>query len=225
MEVVRGHRPRTARPQGTSSRFHGAVHGETTRRSTSIRRGPSPKRDVTPNGDEDHRERYTARGLSDRWDRFENTLYDCPTRQGRFVSAMSAFARNPDAESTRRDSGRSEFESKFSEQVSHALALKLNLSTHQHANERALWTMRRDGAIRCSLKQTVQARSAIYDSQVKPRWFEKLEDVSRKAKTPKLRRTVRSNLIAAPLFVSQLGLDKVQEFLHKGDARVLESIR
>ena len=152
MEVIRGHRPRAARPQGTLSRVHDARNTRYTERSASRRRGSAPSRDATPNGGEDYRAKSRTHGLSDRWDEFEDTRYDCPTRRGKFVNAMSAFARNPGDESTRRVSERSEFESKFNEQISHALALKLNLSTHQHANERALWTMRRDGAARCSLK-------------------------------------------------------------------------
>ena len=225
MEVVRGQRPRAARLLETSSRFHDALHTGNTERSNSRRRDPPSRRDAVPYENEDYRAKSKTHGLSDRWDRVDDTPYDCPTRRGRFVNAMSALERNPCDESTRKVSGRSDFESKFNEQLSHALALKLNLSTHQHANERAIGAMRRNGANRCSLKQTVQERAAIYDSQVKTRWFEKSEDVSRKAKTPKLRRTVRSNLIGAPLFVLQLGLDDVQETLQTGDARVLDLIK
>ena len=129
--------------------------------------------------------------LCERWDRERSYSepYHFPTRQrGDFAQAMSAIARNLPGTDQRTDYGNQDFESKFHEQVSHALALKLNLSTQQHANEKALGVLRKNGGERCNLKQTLQARAAIYDSGISPTWFDKEEALNSKAKTPKLRR-------------------------------------
>ena len=111
--------------------------------------------------------RDRATRLSERWDqpRFFREPYDFPTQQkGDFANVMSAMARDSKEANKRTGLEIQNFQSKFNEQVSQALALKLNLSTHQHVNEKALEALRNGGAIRCSLKQTVQARAAIYDS-------------------------------------------------------------
>ena len=81
---------------------------------------------------------------------------------------MSANARNVPGTDQRTGQCNQDFESKFHEQVSHALALKLNLSTHQDAIEKALGGLRKSGGKKCNLKQTLQARAAIYDSGISP---------------------------------------------------------
>ena len=138
---------------------------------------------------------------------------------------MSAIARNSRGADQRTGHDNQDFESKFHEQVSQALALKLNLSTHQHANEKALGVLRKSGGEGCNLKQTLQARAAIYDSGVSPTWFGKDEALNSKAKTPKLRRAARSHLIAAPLFIAQVGVDKVQQIMNKGKHDELEVLK
>ena len=118
-----------------------------------------------------------------------------------------------------------DFYSKVNEQISTALALKMNLSTFQHANERALGTLQKNGAARCSLRQTLQARASVYDSHVNPPYFEKAVDISGKAKSPVQRRRIRSQLIGAPLFVAQVGLNNIQQALSEGDPVELETIK
>ena len=50
-------------------------------------------------------------------------------------------------------------------------------------------------------------------------------DISGKAKSPLQRRRVRSQLIGAPLFVAQVGLNNIQEALSEGDPVELETIK
>ena len=108
-----------------------------------------------------------------------------PTQQkGDFANAMSAMARDSKEASQRTGSEIQNFQSKFNEQVSQALVLKLKRSTHQHVNEKALEAMRNGGAMRCSLKQTLQARAAIYDSTASATWLDKHVDENVRAKTP-----------------------------------------
>ena len=112
-------------------------------------------------------ERDRAARLSERWDRPRSFRepYDFPTQQrGEFANAMSAMARDSKEANQLTGSEKQNFQSKFNEQVSQDLALKSNHNTHQHGNDKALEALRNCGAIRCSLKQTVQARAAIYDS-------------------------------------------------------------
>ena len=173
------------------------------------------------------RSRRSAK-LCDRWarERSYSEPYQFPTRRrGDFAHAMSAIARNSRGADQRTGHYNQDFESKFHEQVSQALALKLNLSTHQHANEKALGVLRKSGGEGCNLKQTLQARAAIYDSEVSPTWFGKDEALNSKAKTLKLRRAARSHLIAAPLFIAQVGVDKVQQIMNRGKHDELEVLK
>ena len=51
------------------------------------------------------------------------------------------------------------------------------------------------------------------------------KDISAKARTSSLRRSVRSQLIAAPLDLAQTGLHNLHSLLNHGNCRVLDSIR
>ena len=51
------------------------------------------------------------------------------------------------------------------------------------------------------------------------------QDISAKARTSSLFRSVRSQLIAAPLVVAQAGLHNLRSLLSQGDCRVLDSLR
>ena len=109
-----------------------------------------------------HQERQFPR-LSDRWDRLTEP-YEYPTRRGgEFANAMSTIAQNPEEGDKRKGCF---FENKFSEQIAQAMAIQMNLSTHQHANEKILGSLRKTGGVKCSLKEAVQARTAIYGSKV-----------------------------------------------------------
>ena len=56
----------------------------------------------------------------------------------------------------------------FQSEVSQALALKLDLKTRQHANDKMLNKLIRSGGNCSSLKQAVQARAAIYGEAGEP---------------------------------------------------------
>ena len=52
--------------------------------------------------------------------------------------------------------------------LSQAVALKLNLKTHQHANEKMLQMLMGTGGQRAVLKQAVQARADVYEQVADP---------------------------------------------------------
>ena len=82
---------------------------------------------------------------------------------------MSSIARNPVSGAKGGVPGNvSQHNDTFSEQVSQALAIKLNLKTAQHANEKALGQLLQKGTCKGELKQTLQARAAVYGSQLDP---------------------------------------------------------
>ena len=56
----------------------------------------------------------------------------------------------------------------FHNEFSQAVALKLNLKTQQHANEKMLRTLMGTGGQRAVLKQAVQARAAVYEQVIDP---------------------------------------------------------
>ena len=133
MDVIRR---RTARR--SSGRDLGRASNTVASRSPPSRRVDQPRR---------KRSRRSAK-LCDRWarERSYSEPYQFPTRRrGDFAHAMSAIARNSRGADQRTGHYNQDFESKFHEQVSQALALKLNLSTHQHANEKALGVLRKSG--------------------------------------------------------------------------------
>ena len=81
---------------------------------------------------------------------------------------MSSIARNPVSGAKGGVPGNVSHNDNFSEQVSQALAIKLNLKTAQHANEKALGQLLQKGTCKGELKQTLQARAAVYGSQLDP---------------------------------------------------------
>ena len=90
------------------------------------------------------------------------TRYTFPTRfEGRFAQAMSSMAQDPTRSTTGKVASQ-HLDDKFQTEVSQALALKLNLKTRQHANVKMLGRLIQSGAECSSLKQAVQARTAIY---------------------------------------------------------------
>ena len=96
--------------------------------------------------------------------------FEYPTRfGGSFARALSTIARNPveGAQGTGYNMNNSPTE-KFHNEFSQAVALKLNLKTQQHANEKMLRTLMGTGGQRSVLKQAVQARAAVYDQVIDP---------------------------------------------------------
>ena len=151
--------------------------------------------------------------------------YEFPTNPaGKFARALSNIARSPAKGAKGHVPSYENSQSTFNEQVSQALAIKLNLKTIQHANERALEKLvkeTRSGG----LKQTLQARAAIYNNVLDPAWFCKSYDLSSKLKTMKERRQARALLAGAPVLTTQLGLNEIQMTLAEGDDHALESFR
>ena len=76
-----------------------------------------------------------------------------------------------------------------------------------------------------SLKQAVQARAAVYGEMSDATQYTKNFDIGGKAQTLKRRRIVRSQLVSAPLLVTQTGLQRMQATLGSGNDSVLEQIR
>ena len=59
-------------------------------------------------------------------------------------------------------------EDNFRDQLSQALALKLNFKTTQQANEKALRSLIKSNGSASELKQSLQARAAIYGAMLEP---------------------------------------------------------
>ena len=152
--------------------------------------------------------------------------YEFPTRfGGSFERALSTFAKCPQGELTGRGSQVNYPDDSFKSEVSQALALKLNLKTQQHANEKVLHELVRSGGRCRTLKQAVQARVAVYDEVADPFWFVKNCDIGAKAQLSRQRRVVRSQLITAPLVVAQSGFRNICSMLSTGDWTMLERLR
>ena len=81
---------------------------------------------------------------------------------------MSAISANPEAGASGIGSGSASSDNNFRQQVTQALAIKLNLKTHQHANEKVLRRIVATGGRCGTLKQAVLARAAVYDESVDP---------------------------------------------------------
>ena len=98
-----------------------------------------------------------------------NNQFEFPTRfGGSFARAMSSFARYPEADLSGRGSQDNDLDDNFRSEVCQALALKLDLKTQQHANEKVLHEIVKSGGRCRTLKQAVQARAAVYDETADP---------------------------------------------------------
>ena len=104
----------------------------------------------------------------------------------------------------------------FNEHLGQALALKLNLKTSQQANEKVLLSLLKPGGENAGLKQTLQARAAVYGALLDPAWFCKNYDLRGKLQSLQKRRVARSMLVGAPLFSAQLGAHKIRKMLASG---------
>ena len=146
------------------------------------------------------------------------------TSAGGFAQAMNAIATNAEAQTKGVFSGISGGGDNFKEEFAQALALKLNLKTTQHANEKALRQLLNAKGAAYSLKQVLQARAAIYENMLDPSWFVKNVDISAKAKGLNQRREARSMLIGAVLLVAQIGAHDIRSSLNSGSSEILENI-
>ena len=81
---------------------------------------------------------------------------------------MSVIACNPTEGAKGQVDSKFKYSDTFSEQVSQALAIQLNLKTNQQANERALVQLVQSKARSAELKQALQARAAVYENLLDP---------------------------------------------------------
>ena len=56
----------------------------------------------------------------------------------------------------------------FKDEITHALALQLNLTTTQRANEKALAELAKTSGKTAGLKEAIQARAALYGELLDP---------------------------------------------------------
>ena len=87
---------------------------------------------------------------------------------GSFAKAMSSIACNAESQAKGVFSNISGGDNNFREELTQALALKLNFKTTQHANEKALLRLLKSKGSAENLKQAVQARGAIYGELLDP---------------------------------------------------------
>ena len=87
---------------------------------------------------------------------------------GRFARAMSAISMHPEDAASGIGDRINHLDNNFRQEVTQALAIKLNLKTHRHANEKILRNIVATGGRCGTLKEAVQARAAVYDESVDP---------------------------------------------------------
>ena len=100
----------------------------------------------------------------------------------------------------------------------------MNFKTTQQANEKALCDLLKSKNASPDVKQTLQARAAIYGEMLEPAWFVRNSDLSSKLKSINDRRTARSMLIGAVLLVAQLGAYKIRSLLTAGENEILQGV-
>ena len=81
---------------------------------------------------------------------------------------MSAIACNAESQAKGVFSRIANGQDNFRDELSQALALKLNFKTTQQANEKALLSLLKSKGKATDLKQTLQARSALYGEMLDP---------------------------------------------------------
>ena len=85
-----------------------------------------------------------------------------------FAQAMSSIACNAESQAKGVFSRIANGQDNFREELSQALALKLNFKTTQQANEKALLNLLKSKGKATDLKQMLQARSALYGEMLDP---------------------------------------------------------
>ena len=102
-------------------------------------------------------------------DMMQGGSFQFPTRyDGNFGRAMSMFATTQESGLSGTGSRFISGDDNFKNVVSQALALKLNLKTQQHANEKMFRSLAGSGGHCLTLKQVVQERAAVYDEAADP---------------------------------------------------------
>ena len=95
--------------------------------------------------------------------------FQFPTNpNGDFATAMSAIACNAGDNTKGTFFNLSQGGEPFKNELEQALALKLNLTTTQRANEKALTDLTKTSGSTAGLKQVLQARAALYGDLLEP---------------------------------------------------------
>ena len=81
---------------------------------------------------------------------------------------MTSIAGNAEHKARGVFNAASEGKDAFNEHLGQALALKLNIKTSQQANEKVLLSILKPGGENAGLKQTLQARAAVYGALLDP---------------------------------------------------------
>ena len=81
---------------------------------------------------------------------------------------MSSIACNAESQAKGVFSRVAEGQNNFQDEITQALALKLNFKTTQQANEKALLSVLQSKGKAADLKQTLQARAALYGELLDP---------------------------------------------------------
>ena len=99
----------------------------------------------------------------------QDETFQYPTNPGGdFAKAMSSIACNAGAETKGIFSNLYQGGEHFKDEFAQALALKLNLTTTQRANEKALLDLTKSNGSSAGLKQALQARAAMYGELLDP---------------------------------------------------------
>ena len=106
-----------------------------------------------------------------------------------------------------------------------AMAQKLNVGSAQHSNEKALLNILKEKGAVTDLKQALKARAAVYGASLDPSYFGKGKDLSKKTKTPRERRVARGMPTGSVLFAAQIGAHNVRKLLTDGDRVTLNEMR
>ena len=99
----------------------------------------------------------------------QTPVYSFPTNpKGEFSQAMSAIASNASDNTKGTFSNLSQGGETFKDEITQALALQLNLTTTQRANEKALAELAKTSGKTAGLKEAIQSRAALYGELLDP---------------------------------------------------------
>ena len=127
---------------------------------------------------------------------------------------MSAIACNAGDNTKGTFSNLSQGGEPFKDELAQALALKLNLTTTQRTNEKALTDLTKASGRSTGLKQALQARAALYGNLLDPNWLVRNSDLSSKTTT----------LLGVVLLVAQLGAHEIRSLISSGQDEALKEI-
>ena len=137
---------------------------------------------------------------------------------------MSAIACNSGDNTKGTFSNLSQGGEPYKDELAQALALKLNLTTTQRANEKAVTDLSKASGRSTGLNKALQARAALYGDLLDPNWFVRNSDLSSKTTTLKKRPIARAMLLGAVLLVAQLGAHEIRSLISSGQDEALKEM-